>query len=89
LAAEGLGSFRKKVAAGSDGFCLEFSKPHAWLVTFGPRLWDEHLTLPGNNKCFASERNSSETRFATQEVSPSIRAILGKSDARTELRGAI
>jgi hypothetical protein len=54
----------------------------------GPRLWDEELTLPGDNTCFASERNSSETRFATHEVSPRIRAVLGKSDARTQ-RGAI
>ena len=48
----------------------------------GPRLWDEELALPGDNARFASERNSSETRFATHEVSPRIRAILGKSDAR-------
>ena len=45
----------------------------------GPRLCDEELTFPGDNTRFASERNSSETRFARHEVSPRVRAILGKS----------
>jgi hypothetical protein len=53
----------------------------------GPRLWDEELTLPGDSTCFASERNSSETRFAMHEVSPRIRAVLAKSDTRTQRGG--